>query len=135
MSELKLFLRENKKKRENALYKATNSLTYENGEPLDWVIRPITTEENEDIRESSMIESNGRYKLNTAKYTAKLLAASVEEPDLYSAQLQDSYGVKTPEALLKAILDNPAEYNALADFVRRMNSFSTFAESVEEAKK
>lgn len=135
MSELKLFLKENKKTRESVPYKATNSLTDQKGEPLTWIIRPVTTDENEDIRESCMYEQGGRYRLNTSEYTAKLLAASVAEPDLYNAQLQDSYGVKTPQALIKAMLDNPAEYNALADFVRRLNSFPTFAESVEEAKK
>ncbi len=135
MSNLNLFLKSNKKQRESAVYKATSSLTDESGVPLDWVIRPVTTEENEDIRESSMRERDGRYTLNVSAYTAKLLAASVQEPNLYDASLQDSYGVKTPEALLKAMLDNPGEYNALADFVKKLNSFPTFVESVEQAKK
>jgi hypothetical protein len=134
MGNLNLFLKSNKKQREKAVYKATASLTDENDIPLDWVIRPITTDENEEIREASMYEKDGRYVLNVSKYTAKLLAASVSEPNLYSAELQDSYGVKTPEGLLKAMLDNPGEYNALAEFVKNLNSFPTFAESVEQAK-
>jgi hypothetical protein len=135
MGNLSLFLKSNKKQRETALYKATASLVDENGEPLDWVIRPVTTEENEEIREASMYDDGGKYRLNVGEYTAKLLALSVAEPNLYSAELQDSYGVKTPEALLRAMIDNPGEYNAFADFVRRFNSFPTFKENVEAAKK
>ena len=52
MSELSLFLKGNKRQRENVKYAATKSLCDENGKPLEWTLRPLTTKETEDIRES-----------------------------------------------------------------------------------
>lgn len=36
-------------------------------------------------------------KLDTTAYINDLIAESIVEPDLYNKELQDSYGVKTPE--------------------------------------
>ena len=51
-----------------------------------------------------------RPKMQTSKYIQKMIVASVVMPDLYDAELQDSYGVKTPEDLLFAMVDDPGEY-------------------------
>ena len=48
--------------------------------------------------------------------------------------MQDSYGVYTPEELLKAILDNPSEYAAFSDYVYGMLGFTPFKDKVDEAK-
>ena len=50
MGNLALFMKKNKKVRENTFYAATSSLVDENGEPLKWEIKPLTTEEVERIR-------------------------------------------------------------------------------------
>ena len=64
-----------------------------------------------------------------------MICASVVSPDLYDTELQDSYGVKTPEELLLAMVDDPGEYNELAMFVQRFNGFDNpFEEKVNEAK-
>ena len=64
-----------------------------------------------------------------------MIAASVVVPDLYDAELQDSYGVSTPEDLLVALVDDPGEYNDLAAFVQKFNGFdATLDDKVEEAK-
>lgn len=142
MSNFSRFMKANKIAKENTTYPATKSLVDEEGKPLLWTIKPLTTAENEDIRESCMMDvqitgkpNMYRPKLNTAKYIAKTVAASIVEPNLYNAELQDSYGVKTPEELLKAMVDDPGEYNDLAAFVQNYNGFNTTLEDkVEEAK-
>ena len=45
-----------------------------------------------------------RPKLQTSKYLARLLAASVVEPNLHDKDLQDSYGVMTPEELVQEMV-------------------------------
>lgn len=142
MSNLSLFLKKNKKVRENTTYPATKSLVDENGKPLEWVIKPLTTKENEGIRESCTYEvpvkgkpNMFRPKVNTSQYLAKMIVASVVEPNLYNAELQDSYGVKTPEDLLKEMIDDPGEYNDFATFIQQFNGFTTnINDSIEEVK-
>ena len=57
MSDLSLFLKSNKKAKENVTYAATKSLTDKDGNPLLWAIKSLTTKESEDIRESCTKES------------------------------------------------------------------------------
>ena len=135
-------MKANKIKKENTTFPATKSLLDEEGKPLEWTIKPLTTSENENIRESCMIDvpvtgkpNMFRPKLNTSKYIAKMVAASIVEPNLYDKELQDSYGVMTPEDLLKEMVDDPGEYNDLIAFVQEFNGFNTTLEDkVEEAK-
>ena len=142
MSELKLFLKSNKIQKENTKYAATKSLQDADGNPLMWEVKPITTRESENIRESCMVEvpvkgkaNMYRPKLNSSLYLAKMMVSSIVFPNLYDAELQDSYGVKTPEELLKEMIDDPGEYNDFAAFVQEFNGFNTSMEDkVEEAK-
>jgi len=142
MSELKMFLKQNKIQKENTTYPATKSLLDENGKPLLWEVKPLTTKDSESIRESCMIEvpvkgkpNMFRPKLNTSQYLAKMMVASIAFPNLYDAELQDSYGVKTPEELLKEMIDDPGEYNDFAAFIQEFNGFNTsMDDKVEEAK-
>lgn len=142
MSNLSLFLKKNKKVKENTTFAATKSLLDETGKPLEWQIKPLTTKENETIREACTVElpvkgkpNMFRPKLNTSDYLSKMMVASISEPNLYDADLQDSYGVKTPDDLLKEIIDDPGEYNDLAAFIQKFNGFNTtLDDKVEEAK-
>jgi len=142
MGSLSLFLKQNKKKKENVKYKATRSLCDAKGEPLEWEIKPLTTTESETIREECTYEvqvtgkpNQFRQKLNTSKYLAKMIASSVVFPDLYNKELQDSYGVMTPEELIKEMIDNSAEYNDFAEFIQKYNGFDEMlSDKVEEAK-
>lgn len=142
MSNLNRFLKNNKAKKDNTTFPATKSLTDEDGKPLEWVIKPLTTKENEDIRESCTFDvpvkgkpNMFRPKMNSSLYLAKMMVASVVEPNLYSAELQDSYDVKTPEDLLKEMIDDPGEYNEFASFIQKFNGFNASIEDkVEEAK-
>ena len=142
MSNFSRFMKKNKIAKENKTYAATKSLVDENGNPLLWTIRALTTKENDAIRDECMIEvpvtgkpNVFRGKLLTSKYIAKMLCACIVEPNLYDKELQDSYGVMTPDDLLKEMIDDPGEYNDLVTFVQNFNGFdTTLEEKVEEAK-
>ena len=142
MSNIALFMKKNKSTKENTFTAATKSLVDENGEPLLWEIQPISTKADEKIRDACMIEvpikgkpNMFRSKVDTSKYISKLLAAAVVSPDLLNAELQDSYGVKTPEDLLKEMIDVPSEYTEFTAFVQKFNGFDvSMDEKTEEAK-
>ena len=133
---LSYFMKKNKAVKENVKYVATKSLKDENGNPLEWEIKHLSTKENEKLRNECTTEVFAKDKsgliypkFETNKYLAKLATASVVFPDLLNAELQDSYGVKTPEDLLMEIVDNPGEYT---DFVTYIQELSGFDETLEE---
>ena len=142
MSQFTRFMKKNKIQKENTTYAVTKSLVDENGKPLLWTIKPLSTKDNEAIRDECMVEvpikgkpNMYRPKLNTSKYLAKMLVACIAEPNLYDKELQDSYGVMTPEDLLQAMVDDPGEYQDFATFVQNFNGFTTTLEDkVDEAK-
>ena len=143
MSNISVFLKKNKKERKNTFFPATKSfIDPKTNEPVLWEIKPITTTEDERIREECTreIQVTGkpnlfRNKINTSKYIAELLCASVVFPDLQNAELQDDYGVKTPTELLKKILDDPTEYAELMQHVQNSSGLDlTIDEEIEEVK-
>lgn len=142
MSKFSKFMKSNKTVKENGFYAPTRSLCDEDGRPLEWEFRHITSKENEDLRDSCTIEvpitgkpNMFRQKVKSSLYIQKMIAASVVVPDLYDKELQDSYGAMTPEELLLAMVDGPGEYNDLASFVQKFQGFDvSFEEKVDEAK-
>lgn len=142
MIDLKRFLKQNKVQKESTTYAATKTLTDEKGAPLLWKIKALTTKENDDIREFATIEIQitgkphaFRSKLLMNKYIALQVVTAVEYPNLHDASLQDSYGVKNPEDLLKEMVDNPSEYNDLVSFVQEYSGFEiTMQDKVDEVK-
>ncbi len=135
-------MKANKVEKKNGMYAPTKSLMDENGKPLEWEFRHITSRENENIRDDCTIDVSVtgkpnmfRPKLKSSLYIQKMIVASVVVPDLYDKELQDSYGAMTPEELLLAMVDDPGEYNDLAAFVQRFQGFDTsFQDRVDEAK-
>ncbi|MCI8490941.1 MAG: hypothetical protein HFJ04_12025 [Lachnospiraceae bacterium] len=142
MSKFSKFMKANKVVKKNEMHPVTKSLCDENGKPLDWEFRHISSKENEEIRESCTVEvpvtgkpNMFRSKVNSSAYIQKMIVASVVMPDLYDAELQDSYGVKKPEDLLLAMVDDPGEYNDLSVYVQNLQGFNiTFDEKVKDAK-
>lgn len=142
MSKFSKFMKANKIEKRNEMYAPTSSLLDDNGEPLKWEFRHITSKENEAIREDCTIDvpitgkpNLFRQKVKSGQYIQKMIAASVVVPDLYDKELQDSYGAMTPEELLLALVDDPGEYNDLASFVQKFQGFDTsFEDKVDEAK-
>lgn len=141
MSKFSKFMKENKIQKENVMHPVTKSLVDENGEPLLWEIKPLTTKENEKIRELCTVDvpvkgkpNMFRPKVDMDKYQTKLICAAIVSPDLNNAELQNSYGVMTPEELIKEMVDSPAEYSDLMVFVQELSGFKTLQEEVDEAK-
>lgn len=142
MSKFSRFMKANKIVKKNEKYAATSSLVDDDGKPLEWEFRPITSKENEAIRNTCTIEVQVtgkpnlyRPKVNTDQYLAKLIVAATVFPDLYDKELQDSYGVMTPEELLYAMIDNAGEYQDLTIWMQKYQGFTkSFDEKVDEAK-
>ena len=142
MSKFTRFMKVNKTTKENGFYAPTASLTDEEGKPLEFEFKHITSKQNENMRESCTIDipvtgkpNMYRPKLNTSKYLTQMIVGSVVCPDLYDAELQDSYGVKTPEDLLFAMVDDAGEYQDLCVWVQKFQGFTkTLDEKVDEAK-
>lgn len=142
MSGLSMFLKGNKKQKQNAKYAASRSFCDADNRPLEWEVRAVSTRESEKIREECTVDvpvtgkpNQYRAKVQSAKYIAKLMAASIVFPDLQDAELQDSYGVTTPEELIVEMLDNPTEYNDFAMFIQQFSGLdATMDEKVKEAK-
>lgn len=141
MSNFSKFMKKNKIQKQNAMHPVTKSLTDENGEPLLWEIKPLTTKENEAIREVCTVDvpvkgkpNQFRPKVDMNKYQTKLICTAVVSPDLNNAELQNSYGVMTAEELIKEMVDDPAEYTDLMMFVQQLSGFKTLQDEVDEAK-
>lgn len=141
MSNFKLFMKGNKKKKENKKYAPTVSLVDENGKPLEWEFKHITSKQNEEIRDecTTEVQITGKFgmyrnKVDSALYVKKLITASVVYPELDNKELQESYGVMGAEDLLMEMVDDPGEYADLAEFVQKMHGFKTLQEDVNEAK-
>lgn len=141
MSNFSKFMKANKIQKQNVMHPVTKSLMDENGEPLLWEIKPLTTKENEAIREACTTDvpvkgkpNMYRPKTDMNKYQTKLICAAIVFPDLNNVELQNSYGVMSAEDLLKEMVDDPAEYTDLMLFVQKISGFKTLQEEVDEAK-
>lgn len=136
MGDLSRFLKKNKVTKANLKIVATRSLVDEVGKPLLWEVRPLTTKEDNSIRDECTMDipvtgKPGLYrqKLNTNKYLAKMATGSIVYPNLNDKELQDSYGVMGAEQLLLEMIDDPGEYN---EFMGRLQQFHGFTESFQE---
>ena len=142
MSKFSRFMKANKVTKSNGKYAPTKSLTYDDGKPLEWEFKQITAKENEDLRDQCTIDvqvtgkpNMYRPRLNSSKYLIKLICACTVYPDLYDAELQDSYGVMTPEDLVYAMVDNPGEYSKFTAWLQNINGFDvSMDDKVDEAK-
>lgn len=133
---LDLFLKKNQRKPKNIFVPATRSLVDEDGEPLLWEVKAITTKEDAALAEESMKAlPDGSETLDKELYIYKFAAACTAYPDLYSKTLQDSYGVHTPEDLISEMLCNTAEFNAYYERCKAHSGADmTFEDEVAEAK-
>lgn len=91
---------------------------------------------NEELRDANTIEVQVtgkpnlfRPKLITSKYLMAMIVKSTVFPDLYDKELQDSYGVMTPEDLVYAMVDDAGE---MQDFQLWMQKFQGFTKSLDE---
>lgn len=134
------FLAQNAQKVENIKYVASTRFAAD-GKPIEWEIRCITAAENEKLRKSCMrqvLVSGGRKGQTTTsfdagRYQALVSARCTVFPNLQSAELQDSYGMKTPEDLLTTMLTS-GEFEDYSTKVLEANGFQNTEELVDDAK-
>lgn len=135
-------MKANKIVKPNEKYAPTDSLQDENGKPLEWEFKQISSKENEALRDACTIEvqikgkpNMFRPKVKTDEYLAKMIVAATVYPDLYDRELQDSYGVMTPEDLLYALVDNAGEYQDFTVWMQKFQGFTkSFDDKINEAK-
>lgn len=136
------FMKQNKKDVPHGFYAATDTLCDKDGNALVWEFRKLSSREAEDIRKryTKQVQVTGkpnlfRPEVDAEGYTAALIAASCVYPALDNAELQDSYGVKTPTDLLLAMVDSAGEYTALTLWFNQYQGFNvSFQDKVRDAK-
>ena len=141
MSNLTAFLAKNAVQIENTKVVVSKRFLDENKHPIPWEVRALNAGEDEDIRKSATrkVPVPGRRGQNQPEtdvnlYLAKMAAACTVYPDLMNAELQDSYHVKTPEDLLRAMLTS-GEYAEYLQTIQSMNGYDVSTEElVDEAK-
>lgn len=122
-------------------YVATKKFKDENGQPIPWKLKPLTTKENDEIRKQCYIKvqvpgKKGQFTkdFDSAKYLLLVAEKCVIYPNLNDKDLQDFYHVMGVEALLKEhLLKLPGEYDNLTAKLQEINGYD-LEEAVEEAK-
>ena len=140
MSNFAVFMAGNANKPETVKYVASKRFVA-NGKPVEWEIKPIDTDLDEAIRKDCTKKvpipgKRGQYnqETDTDKYIGKMCVACTVYPNLNDAELQDSYGVKSADALLKKIL-LPGEYTEYKAKVLEVNGYDmSMEELVDEVK-
>jgi len=138
MSTLSAFFAQNAEVEVTEKLVVSNRFKDEKGEGIEWEIRSMTEQENEQCRKAAtkQIKNKGvvTQDIDFNAYTAKLITSSVVYPDLKNAELQQSYGVMGAEDLLKKML-LPGEYTTLLQAVQGLNGFDKSEQDlVEEVK-
>lgn len=105
------------------------------GKPVAFRIKSITAKDDQILKNACVtIDMKTKLpKTDTGKYQAMLCAACVVYPDLGSAELQDSYGVRNKPDLLSEML-LPGELATLMEEVAQLNGFKPMKELIDEAK-
>lgn len=140
MSNLSAFLSQNALHDEIVKYVASKRFV-ENGKPIEWDLKAITSDEDESIRRActkrvQVPGKKGQYNQETdyAKYLGTLAVKCIVFPNLNDAELQNSYGVMGGDSVLKAML-KPGEYQDLLQKIQEVNGFDVgLDELVDEAK-
>ncbi len=141
MSDLKAFLKQNAIQEENVKFVVSKRFLDDEGKPIEWEIRALTTEEDEAIRKACTrrVPVQGRKGMampetDVTEYMGKLAAECTVFPNLNDKELQDSYQVMGADILLKRMLKS-GEYSDYLNRVQEINGFNiSLEDQVEEAK-
>lgn len=140
MSDFSIFMAGNVIKDETVKFVASKRFVNK-GKPVEWEIKPIDSDLDEAIRKECtkkvpIAGKRGQYtqETDTDKYLGKICAACTVYPNLNDAELQDSYGVKSADALLKKML-KAGEYTEYKAKVMEINGYDmSMEELVDDAK-
>ena len=113
----------------------------QNKKPVEWELKPVSSSLDEAIRKECtkkvpIAGKRGQYtqEIDSDKYIGKLCVACTVYPNLNDAELQDSYGVKSGDELLKKML-LPGEYTEYKNKIMEVNGYDmSMEELVDEAK-
>lgn len=141
MSNLSAFLAGNALQDENVKYVASKRFVDENGKPVLWEIKSLTSEEDEIIRKQYTKQvpipgAKNRFMqdFDANGYLGVMAARCTVFPNLNDAELQDSYKVMGADKVLKVML-KPGEYQDYLKKVQEVNGFDVpMDEVIEEAK-
>lgn len=140
MSDFSVFMAGNVAENEIVEYVASKRFAVK-GKPVKWQLKAVDSELDEAIRKECtkkvpLAGKRGQYTMetDTDKYIGKLCVACTVYPNLNDAELQDSYGVKSGDALLKKML-KAGEYTEYKAKVMEVNGYDMDMEDlVDEAK-
>ena len=140
MSDFSVFMAGNALKDDTVKFVASKRFVVK-GKPVQWEIKAIDSDTDEAIRKECtkrvpIAGKRGQYnnETDTDKYIGKMCVACTVYPNLNDAELQDSYGVKGADALLKKML-LPGEYTEYKAKVMEVNGYDmSMEELVDEAK-
>lgn len=135
---LNAFLSQNVTKVKEELYPVSDRFKDEKGKIVPFVLAAIDADKDEKIKTDctkQTVDKKGKMdvKFDSVAYGRKMTVATIKEPNLNSAELQDSYGVKTGEELLTIML-LPGEYARLQKKVQEVNGFKSFNDIEDDAK-
>ena len=107
----------------------SNRFKDEDGNPVEWELKALDAGTQQKIRSESMEmdafgsgKNDAKVKMNFNSAKANILSAvkAVVFPDLLNAELQNSYGVRTPEELIGKML-LPDEFDRLIDEIKSVS--------------
>lgn len=134
MNDFSMFLKENAKPVEEVEIVVSDRFVDADGNPMKWRVKPVSSRDDNRIKEECMKFKGKERGFDTAKYQVKICAAGVVFPDLKNAALQDSYGVRGEEELLLELLPIAGEFNGLFNKINDLSSPESLDELVDEAK-
>ena len=139
MKDLKSFLKGNAEERKNVFVAVSERFKDDTGNPIEWEVKALSAEEDEQIRKSCFVpvtgqKSGNQERFDTNAYMLKVAAACTVFPDLHNAELQDSYGVHTATDLLKKLL-YAGELNNYLEVIEKQNGYGKkLEEQIEKVK-
>ncbi len=112
-----MFMRQNAVGIKNIKYVVGKYYKDEHGEPVEWEIRSLNYAEIEEILVGCLKKGPRGLTIDFPKSVNAIMTNSVVVPNLNDVKLQDRYGVKSKEELIKVMLTSK-EYYVLFDKVR-----------------
>lgn len=133
MSDLSLFFAENAAAAATEEFAVSDRFKDKNGESVQWQLCAITEEHNGEIRKSAtrVVKAKSGMQtqdVNTEEYLGKLVAACVVYPNLNDSGLQNSYGVKGADRLIRKML----LAGEFANLVQKINELNGFDKDINE---
>lgn len=130
--DLSSFFRENAVKTEEVKYVVSTRFVDKNKKPVEWILRPVSSQTDEDLRKQSTItkknmSGQSQLELDVNKYIGLLAVACTVYPNLNDENLQNSYAVMGADSLLKKML-LPGEY---ANYLLKVQEICGFDQKID----